>query len=66
LNFIKSVNTDVFALNDSKLDLIAVPSDALTPVLGDMNLLPNKDKNFTLVDEINNLYDIVTWSDIIF
>ena len=66
LNFIKSVNTDIFSVNDSKLDLIAVPSDALTPVLGDMSLLPNKDKDFTLVDEINNLYDIVTWSDIKF
>lgn len=64
LNFIKSVDTDTFAVNDSKLNLIAVPSSALTPVLGDINLLPNRDKDFTLVDEINNLYNIITWSDI--
>lgn len=65
--FIKSVNTDVFAVdNTGKLDLIAVPSSTLTPVLGDINLLPNKDKNFTIVDEIKNLYEIMTWSDITF
>lgn len=65
--FIKSVNTDIFAVdNTGKLDLIAVPSSTLTPVLGDINLLPNKDKNFTIVDEIKNLYEIMTWSDITF
>lgn len=67
INFIKSVNTDIFTVNDSgNLDLIAIPKNVLTPVLGDISLLPNNSKNFTIVDEINNLYDIMTWSDINF
>lgn len=63
-NFIKAVNNSVFSVNDGRLDLIAVPTGALTPVLGDLSTLPNVDKNFTLVDEIHNLYDILTWTDI--
>jgi hypothetical protein len=51
-------------VKDGRLDLIAVPTGALTPVLGDLSTLPNIDKNFTIVDEIHNLYDILTWADI--
>lgn len=63
-NFIQAVNNNVFSNIDGRLDLVAVPTGALTPVLGDLSTLPNIDKNFTLVDEIHNLYDILTWSDI--
>lgn len=65
MNFIKSVDENIFAVNEvGQLSLTKVPISALTPVLGDLNLLPNKNKDFTLVDEINNIYDILTWSEI--
>ena len=65
MNFIKSVDTNVFMVNETgQLSLSKVPMSALTPVLGNLNILPNKDKNFTLADEINNIYDILTWSEI--
>ena len=64
-NFIKSVNTDIFTVSEiGNLDLITVPINALTPVLGDFTKLPNNSKGFTLVDEIDNIYDILTWSEI--
>ena len=64
-NFIKSVNNNIFTVSEvGKLDLITVPIDALTPVLGDFTKLPNNSKGFTLIDEIGNIYDILTWSDI--
>lgn len=64
-NFIKAVNNNIFSNINGKLDLIAVPTGALAPVLGDLTTLPNADKNFSLVDEIHNIYDILTWSDIV-
>lgn len=64
-NFIKSVNNSIFTVSEvGNLDLITVPIDALTPVLGDFTKLPNNSKGFTLIDEIGNIYDILTWSDI--
>lgn len=64
-NFIKSVNTDIFTVSEiGNLDLVTVPISALTPVLGDFTQLPNNSKGFTLVDEIDNIYDILTWSEI--
>ena len=64
-NFIKSVNNNIFTVSEvGNLDLITVPIDALTPVLGDFTKLPNNSKGFTLIDEIGNIYDILTWSDI--
>ena len=65
MNFINSVDTDVFNVdNAGKLTLTAVSSSALVPVLGNLNLLPHSADNFTLVDEINNIYDILSWSEI--
>lgn len=64
-NFIKSVNNSIFTVSEvGNLDLITVPINALTPVLGDFTKLPNNSKGFTLIDEIGNIYDILTWSDI--
>lgn len=63
-NFIKSVDENIFSVTVGKLELKSIPENILTPVLGDFNLLPNAEKDFTLVDEINNIYDILTWTDI--
>lgn len=63
-NFIKSVDENIFSVTVGKLELKSIPENILTPVLGDFNLLPNAEKDFTIVDEINNIYDILTWTDI--
>ena len=65
LKLIKSVNTDIFSVNkDSKLDLVAIPTSLLTPVIGDMTKLPNYTEETTIVNEINNIYDRLTWQEI--
>ena len=64
-NFIKSVNTDIFSVNvDGKLDLVSIPTSLLTPVIGDMTKLPNYTEETTIVNEINNIYDRLTWQEI--
>lgn len=64
-NFIKTVNTDIFKVSEvGNLDLISLPIRALTPVLGDFTKLPNYTNGFKLSDEISNIYDILTWSEI--
>ena len=63
-NFIKTVNTDIFKVNETgNLDLISIPINTLTPVLGDFTKLPNYTNGFKLSDEISNIYDILTWSE---
>ena len=64
-NFIKSVNTDIFSVNvDGKLDLKSIPTSLLTPVIGDITKLPNYAEGTTIVNEINNIYDRLTWQEI--
>lgn len=64
-NFIKTVNTDIFKVSETgNLDLISIPINTLTPVLGDFTKLPNYTNGFKLSDEISNIYDILTWSEI--
>lgn len=63
-NFIKSVDENIFSVNVGNLELKAISVEVLKPVLGDLNILPHATKDFTLVDEINNIYDILTWTDI--
>lgn len=64
-NFIKSVNTDIFSVNkDSKLDLVAIPTSLLTPVIGDITDLTNYTEGTTIVNEINKIYDRLTWQEI--
>ena len=64
-NFIKSVNTDIFSVNkDGKLDLIAIPTSLLTPVIGNMTDLTNYTEGTTIVNEINKIYDRLTWQEI--
>lgn len=62
-NYIDSVNGEVFSVTSGNLDLVAVPMSALVPTLGNLTLLPNYDNGMTLVDEINNIYDILTWQE---
>ena len=64
-NFIKSVNTDIFSVDtNSKLDLIAIPTSLLTPVIGDMTDLTDYTEGTTIVNEINKIYDRLTWQEI--
>lgn len=64
-NFIKSVNTNIFSVNaESKLDLIAIPTSLLTPVIGNMTDLTNYTEGTTIVNEINKIYDKLTWQEI--
>lgn len=64
-NFIKSVNTDIFSVNvDGKLDLTSIPTSLLTPVIGNMTDLTNYTEGTTIVNEINNIYDRLTWQEI--
>lgn len=64
-NFIKSVNTDIFSVNvDGKLDLVSIPTSLLTPVIGNMTDLTNYTEGTTIVNEINNIYDRLTWQEI--
>lgn len=64
-NFIKSVNTNIFSVNvDGKLDLTSIPTSLLTPVIGDITKLPNYAEGTTIVNEINNIYDRLTWQEI--
>lgn len=61
-NFITGVDTAVFAVNDGVLNLVDVPTTALGS-LGDFTKLPNAG-TYSLIDEINNLYNYLTWADI--
>lgn len=61
-NFIKAVNKDVFEVttDTSTLNLIAIPNSLLEPVIGDINQLEGS----TVIDKINNIYEILTWQSI--
>lgn len=62
-NFVKSVNEDVFSVVDGKLDLVALPTDLFTPVVGDMTQLVNYTEGTTIVNELNNIYEMLTWNE---
>lgn len=61
-NFITAVNDAIFAVDNGTLNLTAVPVEALS-ILGDFASLPNAANNYTLIDEINELYKYLTWVD---
>lgn len=66
-NFIKSVNEDIFSVNsEGKLDLVAIPSSLLEPVIGDMTKLINytEGSSTTIVNELNNIYNSLIWKDV--
>lgn len=62
-NFISAVNTSTFQVENGTLNLISIPKIALIGAIGDTSNLPNVDQNFTIVDEINYIYDRLTWKD---
>lgn len=78
VNFIQAVDTLTFEVKSekigqdadgadifgNKLNLVRVPVMALTDALGDLTTLPNAANDMTLVDEITNIYDIISWKDI--
>lgn len=66
LNVIESVDTSTFSISKGKLYLKNVDATLLYPTVGDLTqLLTYADNpNTTIVDEINNLYTIVSWQDI--
>ncbi len=63
-NYISHVNNDIFSVTRGKLDLVAVPATALTAVVGDLTHLTNYVEGTTLVDEINDIYTILTWQSL--
>lgn len=66
-NFIRAVDNSVFSVTNGKLNLVAVPNAALMTTVGDMTALINygNNENTTLVDEINTLYEMLHWQDIV-
>lgn len=60
-NFITAVDTNVFAVNEATLELVAIPSDLLFDTVGDLNTLTNYTEGTTLVKEINNIYEMLAW-----
>ena len=62
-NFISAVDTSKFQVENGTLNLISIPKIALIGAVGDTSSLPNADQNFTIVDEINYIYDRLTWND---
>ena len=66
-NYVKSVDTSTFKVQNGRLSLIKIPETLLHSTVGDLTqlLTYNENPNTTIVDEINNLYTIVSWQDIV-
>lgn len=63
-NFITSVDESMFSVFDGKLELFNLPTHLFTPVIGDMTQLVNySGTTTTVVDELNNIYNILTWNE---
>ena len=62
-NFINSVDETVFTVTNGKLELTTLPTALLVPVIGDMTKLKDYSEGTTIVNELNNIYDILTWKD---
>lgn len=59
------INTEHFEIIDSTLNLKAISIDHLIPILGDLNAIKGEDEEtLTVVEAINELYDIVSWEEI--
>ena len=61
VNFITAVDDAVFSVTDGTLGLVNVPIEALG-ALGDFTTLPHT-TDYTLIEEINELYKMLTWTD---
>lgn len=66
INYIDRVDPAVFDVVKGELFLTQVSPEALTGTVGDLSKLLTYADNpdTTIVDEINNLYTIVSWQDI--
>jgi hypothetical protein len=63
-NYITSVDESMFSVCDGKLELFNLPTYLFTPVVGDMTQLVNYSGTVTtVVDELNNIYNILTWNE---
>ena len=62
-NYISSVDENSFAVNGGKLELVNVSAGALTAVVGDLTSIVNYVEGTTIVDEINNIYSLLTWNE---
>jgi hypothetical protein len=63
VNFITAVDDAIFSVTDGTLGLVDVPIEALS-ILGDFSTLPHAgEEGSTLVSEINELYKMLTWTD---
>lgn len=60
-NLIANVNEAIFSIDNSTLNLIAIPSELLLDTVGDLTKLSNFSEGTTIVNEINNIYEILTW-----
>lgn len=65
INFITSVDTDTFKVAEGKLELINVPAEALYSTVGDLTQIQNYVIGNTLVDEINSIYELLTWTEMV-
>lgn len=62
-NYIESVDTSVFAVTKKKLELKEIPNQFLLTTVGDLSTLLTYDEEdpTTIVEEINNIYERLTW-----
>lgn len=65
INFITSVDTNAFKVAEGKLELINVPAEALYSTVGDLTQIQNYVVGNTLVDEINSIYELLTWTEMV-
>lgn len=63
INFITSVDTNAFSVVEGKLNLVNVPAEALYSTVGDLTKIENYVVGNTLVDSINDILEILTWTE---
>ena len=63
INFITSVDTNAFSVVEGKLNLVNVPAEALYSTVGDLTKIENYVVGNTLVDSINDILKILTWTE---
>lgn len=63
-SLITDVDVSVFDVTDGILSLVGLPGELLHSTVGDLTTLNNYTQNTTIVNELNNIYEILTWSSI--
>lgn len=64
-NYIKSVTSDFEVSEEGQLKLVNVSKDALKAVIGDMNALIDYTEGDTIVSNINEIKQLLTWQEMI-